>query len=244
MDAAAGVIEAVGALREAPRADQPVLAGPAMVKALLDVIPAEYATLNDLDTPGQRAIDIVELVDQAFPAEPFGQFWDHFWDALNCSYTERIPRLRTEVMWTGDFYSDRQWHSTGMYTEILRRTGVERELLIPLPAPPGIARRLVFFRGPGTPFTDDERDAASLLQPHVDRALRRQARLSAAQLLTQRQATILQLVAAGHDNAAIARRLGLSRGTVRKHLENIYARLGVSSRTAAIAQAFPDTTWV
>jgi DNA-binding CsgD family transcriptional regulator len=119
-----------------------------------------------------------------------------------------------------------------------------KELLIPLPAPPGTARRLVFFRGPGRPFTDNERGTAIILQPHISRALSRQARLRAARLLTERQASILQLVAAGHDNAAIARRLGLSRGTVRKHLENIYARLGVSSRTAAVARAFPATTWV
>jgi hypothetical protein len=78
---------------------------------------------------------------------------------------------------------------------------VEKELLIPLSAPPGIARRLVFFRGPGRPFTDDERDAAMLLQPHISQALRRQARLSAARLLTDRQVEILQLVAAGYDNA-------------------------------------------
>jgi len=114
----------------------------------------------------------------------------------------------------------------------------------PAPGPPGTARRLVFFRGPGRPFTDDERDAAIMLQPHISRALRRQARLRAAQLLTERQAEILQLVAAGHDNTAIARRLGLSRGTVRKHLENVYVRLDVSSRTAAVARTFPDTTWV
>jgi DNA-binding NarL/FixJ family response regulator len=50
------------------------------------------------------------------------------------------------------------------------------------------------------------------------------------------------LVAAGHDNAAIARQLVLSRATVRKHLENAYARLGVTSRTAAAARAFPDIT--
>jgi DNA-binding CsgD family transcriptional regulator len=147
-------------------------------------------------------------------------------------------------MGTGDFYSDRQWHSTGIYTDVLHPAGVEKELLIPLPAPPGFARRLVFFRGPGRPFTDDERDAAIMLQPHISRALRRQARLRAARLLTERQAEILQLVAAGVDNTAIARRLGLSRGTVRKHLENIYARLEVSSRTAAVARAFPDGTWV
>ena len=34
--------------------------------------------------------------------------------------------------------------------------------------------------------------------------------------------------------------LGLSEATVRTHLENIYGRLQVSSRTAAVLRAFPD----
>ena len=244
MDVAAGVIKAAGALREAPGGDTEVLAAPTVVKSLLDIIPAEAATLIDLDIAAQRSVADIELIDEDYPEEPFRQFWDHFWDSLTCCYTEAIPRLRTEVMGTGDFYSNRQWHSTGMYTEVLHPAGVEEELLIPLPAPPGIARRLVFFRGPGRPFTDGERDAALMLQPHITWALRRQARLQACRLLTERQAELLQLVAAGHDNIAIARRLGLSPGTVRTHLEHIYARLGVSSRTAAAARAFPDTTWI
>lgn len=239
----AGVLQAAGALQEAVRGDDPVLADPAAAKALLDVIPADWASLNELDIVGQRSVADIELTDDHYPEEPFRYFWDHFWNSLTCSYTERIPRLRTEVMGTRDFYTDRQWHSTGIYTEVLHAAGVEEELLIPLPGPPGIARRLVFFRRPGRPFTEDERDAGVLLQPHISRALRRQDRLRAARLLTERQVGILQLVAAGYDNAAIARRLGLSGGTVRKHLENIYARLGVRSRTAAAASAFPDITW-
>jgi predicted ArsR family transcriptional regulator len=47
---------------------------------------------------------------------------------------------------------------------------------------------------------------------------------------------------AGHTNGQIARRLGVSEGTVRTHLQNIYARLQVSSRTAAVTRAFPDGT--
>jgi DNA-binding NarL/FixJ family response regulator len=46
-------------------------------------------------------------------------------------------------------------------------------------------------------------------------------------------------VAAGHTNTQIARCLGVTEGTVRTHLENIYERLGVSSRTAAVTRAFP-----
>jgi DNA-binding NarL/FixJ family response regulator len=43
-----------------------------------------------------------------------------------------------------------------------------------------------------------------------------------------------------HTNAQIGRRLGVSEGTVRTHLENIYRRLQVSSRTAAVTHAFPE----
>ena len=245
MDAVAGVLQVVGALREALRDDDPVLAAPAVAQALHDVIRADFAAFNDLDIRGQRSVVEMQLGDQDDPEEPWFPFWDHFWSSLACSYTERIPRLRTEVMSTRDFYSDRQWHSTGMYTEVLRPAGLEQELVMPLPSPPGITRRLIFFRTPdGGAFTSDERDVAVLLQPHICSALRHQARLAGATLLTARQLELLQLVAAGHDNTSIARRLVLSRGTVRNHLENAYARLGVTSRTAAVARAFPDTTWV
>jgi DNA-binding NarL/FixJ family response regulator len=54
-----------------------------------------------------------------------------------------------------------------------------------------------------------------------------------------RQRELLNLVAAGHTNTQIARRLGLSQATVRTHLEHIYGRLDVSSRTAAVTRAFP-----
>ena len=51
-------------------------------------------------------------------------------------------------------------------------------------------------------------------------------------------------VRCGHDNTAIARRLGLSTFTVRKHLENAFARLDVTSRTAAVAKVHPDASWL
>jgi DNA-binding NarL/FixJ family response regulator len=50
----------------------------------------------------------------------------------------------------------------------------------------------------------------------------------------------MHLVAAGHTDSQVARRLGVSEGIVRTHLENIYERLQVSSPTAAVTRAFPD----
>jgi DNA-binding NarL/FixJ family response regulator len=53
--------------------------------------------------------------------------------------------------------------------------------------------------------------------------------------LTAREREILGLVAEGRTNAEIAERLWLSLGTVRKHLGNVYSKLGVHTRTAAAA---------
>jgi len=57
-------------------------------------------------------------------------------------------------------------------------------------------------------------------------------------VLTGREVEVLQLVAAGHTNRAIAAHLCLSEKTVARHLANIYAKLDVPSRTAATAYAY------
>lgn len=59
--------------------------------------------------------------------------------------------------------------------------------------------------------------------------------------LTSRQAEVLALVTAGMSNAQIAASLVLAPATVKKHLERIYARLGVGSRTSAAAIAVRAT---
>jgi DNA-binding CsgD family transcriptional regulator len=55
--------------------------------------------------------------------------------------------------------------------------------------------------------------------------------------LSAREAEVLRLVAAGRTNREIAAELTLSEHTVARHLQNIFAKLGVSSRAAATAFA-------
>jgi DNA-binding CsgD family transcriptional regulator len=55
--------------------------------------------------------------------------------------------------------------------------------------------------------------------------------------LSQRETEILYWVIRGQDNQAIADHLSVHVATVRKHLENIFRKLGVQSRTEAIAKA-------
>jgi DNA-binding CsgD family transcriptional regulator len=54
--------------------------------------------------------------------------------------------------------------------------------------------------------------------------------------LTDRHREVLRHLAAGLSTEEIARQMFVSPTTVRKHIENIFARLGVSSRAAAVAQ--------
>jgi DNA-binding CsgD family transcriptional regulator len=88
----------------------------------------------------------------------------------------------------------------------------------------GTRNRLIRRRGDRRLIV--ERDADSLVL---------QEQRGAAQL-TVRECDVLSWVARGKTNAEIAELLRLAPSTVRKHLENVYAKLGVSTRTAAVAQ--------
>jgi DNA-binding CsgD family transcriptional regulator len=174
-------------------------------------------------------------------------FWDCHWDSRPCSHPERTGDLRS-VVTPADFYSTRQWHSTAMYTDFYRRFGDEHELQLCLPDPaagPGAGPwrtvRLCLSRGPGPDFSERDRALLVLLRPHLHQAYRdAEQRRHPVPRLTPRQNELLRLLAAGHTNTQIARQLGISEGTVRTHLETIYQKLGVSSRTAAVTRALPD----
>ena len=56
-------------------------------------------------------------------------------------------------------------------------------------------------------------------------------------MLTDREEELLALIANGDSNAQIARRLVVSDKTVRNHITNIFAKLGVTDRAQAIVRA-------
>jgi DNA-binding CsgD family transcriptional regulator len=192
----------------------------------------EQEIVPSTDTPGSDDLDRV--------------YWKHYRDSRFCSYPGRTGDLRS-VIKTTDFYSARQWHSTAMYTDHDRLLGVEHCLMLCLPeaqprtAGPARHVRLYVSRGAGPDFSERDRAVLTLLRPHLHQAyLDAERRRHPVPQLTPRQIGLLQLVAAGHTNRQIARRLGISEGTVHTHLENIYERLQVSSRTAAVTRAFSN----
>ena len=56
--------------------------------------------------------------------------------------------------------------------------------------------------------------------------------------LTGRELEVLRLLAQGLTNPEIGARLGVSRGTVKVHVEHIIAKLGASDRTQAVVWAY------
>jgi DNA-binding NarL/FixJ family response regulator len=55
--------------------------------------------------------------------------------------------------------------------------------------------------------------------------------------LTARELEVVRLVGKGQTNAQIAAQLWITTGTVKKHLENVYEKLGVAGRAAAATSA-------
>jgi DNA-binding CsgD family transcriptional regulator len=188
----------------------------------------------------------IPACDTAVDPEFDAVHWVHYWECEPCSYPDRTGDLRT-VIKIADFYSARQWHSTGMYADLYRPQGVEHDLMLTLPVPPGTPPgpgrtvRLFLFRGPGPDFSEADRALLTLLRPHLHQAyLDAERRRHPLPQLTPRHRQLLHLLAEGRTNGQIARRLGLSEGTVRTHLEHLYRRLQVSSRTEAAARVFRD----
>jgi len=85
---------------------------------------------------------------------------------------------------------------------------------------------------------DDGREYISILVEHGETVETRKRRLMIQFGLTEREMEVLAYVAMGKTNPEIAIILQLRARTVSKHLEHIFARLGVETRTAAAAMAF------
>ncbi len=84
---------------------------------------------------------------------------------------------------------------------------------------------------------DKDRDVVRLVEK-AERAIRASAhRLEFGQTLTERELAVLSLLPTGHNQRDIARELFLSLNTVKSHTRAIYRKLGVTSRSEAVARA-------
>ena len=147
-----------------------------------------------------------------------------------------------------DFLSDREFRRRGLYSEVCQPLGVRAVMKVFLPTGAATGASLV-FETIRTRFTETDRLTLERLVPHLAQ-LRRNAlarrtypalidSTAAARMrllrLTPRERVVLARAAAGETNTAIAAALFISPGTVRKHLEHIYDKVEVRTRTEAAA---------
>jgi DNA-binding CsgD family transcriptional regulator len=181
------------------------------------------------------------------PPEAVEAFWETFWTS-DCSWAEpgtpyygRIPRY---AVWA----PETAYPTWGAYTRspfyrgYARMVGLGHYALVPLHSAAGTTRRILLNRPESDePFSSGELTMLRLLQPHLDAAVARALTgRTAAELLSARELEVLAYVRAGHPTSTIASLLWVQPSTVRKHLENAFAKLGVHTRAAAVARVFTD----
>jgi DNA-binding CsgD family transcriptional regulator len=235
-------------LRVLAEAREDTVPGPAVPWALLEglqlLVPCDWDVayqhhdfmsrrtelVQCVDTDGTRGVESDAAYDDYTEA-----FWDLWWSS-ECSWPQRSGDLRS-VVHTGDFHPTERDRLADPMSEVLSITAC---MIVSMPAEPGHARRFTFMRGDGTPFTERDRQVLSLLRPHLyELWVDAERRRAGVPPLTQREWQVLALVGCGLSFAQVAQRLVISVATVRKHMEHVRERLGVSSAAAAAAVALP-----
>ncbi|MFI6094740.1 response regulator transcription factor [Lentzea sp. NPDC051213] len=233
---------------EEGRRDQPNGVMPwAVLDALSRLIPADSVGFVEFDASRK-----VFLTDQwvRVGERELGQdvedaqspYWALWRDFLPCGYADRTGDTRSVVMYS-DFYTRPQLAATP-YVIDMHSPQVHR-MLVRLPTAPGRKRCVLIDRVDGADFTERDRLVLQLLRPHLyEIYLDAQRKWRGVPRLSRRELDVLLLAAQGQSNASIARELFISVATVRKHLEHVFDRTGVRSRTEAAALVVPHLSVV
>jgi len=215
-----------------------------------ELVPCESASYNEIK-PGVGAIVVADPA--AWPTEEdletFGRFAGE-----NPLIAHYVRTGDGQPVRFSDFVSRRRLHRLTLYDQIYRHIGVEHQIALVLPSPPGEVVGIALNRERHD-FTGEEAAMLDLLRMPLracyQRLLEREqltSLLSAhegrddivvratALGLSERQVEVMRDVIGGASNADVGMSLGISRRTVEKHLQNIYAQLDVTSRTQAIGR--------
>ena len=205
---------------------------------LAAVFDTTLVTFNHLDLMTKRAtiisrpfraeqIDAVDSVNEQLDEHPlFG--WvskQHDWPVVRLS----------------DVATSEQLSSSRLYREVLCRIGAAFSLFVFLSAPQSSQWIYLVANRADRDFENHEKDVARGLQPILTAAMSRWSypvpAASMSSILTRRELDVLAHLATGLTAQAIAHAMGTQPATVRKQLQNVYAKLGVTNRLDAVIQA-------
>ncbi|HEY7741535.1 MAG TPA: LuxR C-terminal-related transcriptional regulator [Burkholderiales bacterium] len=216
------------------------------VKWLPRLVASELTTLSvcDLDQ-GHRSV----VSDQPGAISPRAI------EVFNCHFHEH-PLVRAHGRDPGavtrritDCVAPEAFRASALYNEYYRAIRIDHVIAVPIYVDHRFLVSFVLNRS-RSGFGDRERELLEIARPHLanlyrlgiaaDRVREVPADISfdiASVPLTPREREVLDWVAAGKTNRDIAAILGARPRTVEKHLERIYEKLGVETRTAAAMRA-------
>jgi DNA-binding CsgD family transcriptional regulator len=226
-------------------ADHPGPLTDLVLVGLAEMIGGDLVTYCEMDA-GNRLVcrDYpVGALDPAGLAVAFHAYWHE-----HPIITHFLRNSDTDPVMISDFLSTRELHRLGLYADYLRPTAIEYQIAFKLSSGTDQVLGMSLCRS-RTDFTESERAVLAVLAGPLDRAVLRaadrQRALAALETaaeaadgdtygLSDRELEVLGMVAEGRTNRAIANSIGTSPRTVAKHLENVYRKLGVTSRAAAV----------
>lgn len=217
---------------------------PAFVAHLVVLVEGAHPLYRENDLAGRRSPLMVDAD---------GRYEDDkdelYWAVGPCAITRYRSQTRDlSAARLSDVVAWRRYRESPIYREYYAPGGVGYMLDLGLPASPGWQRTLLFCRARNErDFSERDRDVLELLRPHLRareaRVTLRRRLLDGASAdegssdpdvaLTLREQEIVLLAAQGKTNGHIATELWITPATVKKHLENVYVKLGVSNRAAA-----------
>jgi DNA-binding CsgD family transcriptional regulator len=215
-----------------------------------ELVPCESVSYNEVK-PGMDAIVVADPADwlTTESLEVFGRL------AVENPLIAHYMRTGDgRPMRFSDFLSRRRLHRLALYDELYGQMNVEHQIAFVLPSQPGEVVGIALNRERHD-FSHEEAAMLDLLRAPLracyERLLERErlmSLLAAYELredvatrmtalgLSERQIEVMRGVLGGASNAEVGVSLQISRRTVEKHLQSIYVRLGVTSRTQAIGR--------
>ena len=152
----------------------------------------------------------------------------------------RHVELAGRVLITSDFVTRREWESEELLGPGWTSVPYADDLGVNMMLSNGGVMSVAVMRERRT-FREEDREIFSLFVPHLETLLSPAPTPDAASLsglgLTQREQEVLFWISEGKRNSEIAEILGISVGTVKRHLENLYGKLGVENRHGAARRA-------
>lgn len=218
------------------------------VECLPRLIPSDltHVSVCDLDS-GRRAV--VSDVPGAISKRDIDAFNRHF--GVNPLVCEHGRNSRARTVRISDLVPDRDFRRSSLYDEYYRAVGINYVMALPVHVD---GRELVsfVFNRKDRDFSERDRACSEAIRPLLGDIYRMTRALDDARAawgvpsslppapagspLTSREQEVLRWLGSGKTDKDIGEILGISPRTVHKHLQRIYEKLGVETRTAAVVR--------